>query len=49
MNDYDHTIVNFELNSDETDFLVGILENYDYATNAERLLINGLLDKLTEE
>jgi hypothetical protein len=46
---YDEIIYNLSLNSDEKDLLVDLLENYDYATNAEKLLISSLIDKLNEE
>ena len=40
--------VNVGLNADEISLLIDILDDYDYASVAEQLLVNGLIDKLTD-
>lgn len=45
---YEDEFKNISINADETDKLIELLENADYASVAERLLIEGLIEKLTE-
>jgi hypothetical protein len=51
INMYDETVKTIHLNADETGFMIETLNDFDYSSVAERLLVEGLLDKLenTEE
>jgi hypothetical protein len=46
---YEDTVKSIDLNADELELLIGLLENYDYSSTAENLLISGLIDKLSNE
>jgi hypothetical protein len=46
---YDEIVKSIDINEDELQWLIDVLENYNFSTNGERLLISGLLDKLNEE
>lgn len=46
---YEDTVKSIDLNADELELLVCLLENYDYSSTAENLLISGLIDKLSDE